>query len=311
MTQPHHGGSPQPDGRPGTGPQGPVDGSGQSPRPAQSGPGEADGVPRVPSAAVPPSPDPAAPVTESAWAQSAWERTGSQPAGTPPGPDQPAALSGPPTGTSPANAAQTNAAPAELAPGPPGSGQPGWAPPAGSPGWGQPPGQPGPDQAYPPAGADPAAPAGKPRKRRGVLIAAIALAVALVLCGGGGLAAFLLLRNSEPGPGAPDPVAAVDRFLTAVYNDQDATQASNLVCAEARDPDKIKKKVDEVRGYAQTYRNPRYRWDPPKVDQQSTEQARVSATVTMTTGDEKTAQQALAFTVLKKDSGWRVCEIAG
>jgi hypothetical protein len=152
---------------------------------------------------------------------------------------------------------------------------------------------------------------GKPRKRRGVLIASIVLAVALVLCGGGGLAAYLLLRDSEPGPGAADPAAAVEGFLTAVYSDQDATRATNLVCSEARDAAKITKKVAEVKGYAQTYREPRYRWDPPKVDQQTAEQAKVSATVTMTTSDEKTAQQPLTFTVLKKDSGWRVCEITG
>ncbi|MEV6368692.1 hypothetical protein AB0L86_17565 [Micromonospora musae] len=182
-------------------------------------------------------------------------------------------------------------------PGGPGAG------PAGYPG-----GQPGVPTGYPPAapGYQPPAP---PKKKRGVLIAAIALAVVLVLCVGGGVAAFLTLRNVETGEGANEPATAVDQFLTAVYKEQDAAKAASLVCASARDDDKIAAKVAEVEKYASAYQNPRFRWSAPKVDNRNADRATVSAKVTMTTSDEKVAEQELRFTVVQK-TGWWVCEVA-
>jgi hypothetical protein len=160
---------------------------------------------------------------------------------------------------------------------------------------------------YPPAGYPPTGE--PPRKRRGVIIASIALAVVLVLCGGGGTAAFFLLRNSESGEGAAEPVAAVEAFLTAVYTDKDAAKAASLVCAEARNEAELKKKVGEVDSYSKTYKSPRFKWTPPKVDNQNTERAIVSTKLTMTTADEKTADEQLRFTVIQK-TGWWVCEVA-
>jgi hypothetical protein len=151
-------------------------------------------------------------------------------------------------------------------------------------------------------------PAG-PSRKRGPLLASLTLAVVLLLCTGGGVAAFLTLRNTESGEGAPDPSVAVDDFLTAIYQDQDAAKAADLVCTAARDQDKIRAKVSEVEEYVATYQNPRFRWDTPTVDNETGDRATVTTTVTVTTADEKIADQDLRFTVIRK-TGWWVCEVA-
>ncbi|MDZ5441179.1 hypothetical protein U2F26_00330 [Micromonospora sp. 4G57] len=148
-----------------------------------------------------------------------------------------------------------------------------------------------------------------PKKRRGLLIASIALAAAILLCGGGGTAAFLTLRNTEDGQGAKEPAVAVDGFLTAVYKDRDARKAATFVCSAARDDKKIAGKVAEVQKYAAEYQNPRFRWTTPTVDNQTGDRATVTTKVTMTTADEKVADQELRFTVVRK-TGWWVCEVA-
>ncbi|WP_442932431.1 Rv0361 family membrane protein [Micromonospora sp. NBC_01699] len=190
-------------------------------------------------------------------------------------------------------------------PGQPVSGQPY----AGTPYPGQP--FPGPAQfgqpGYPPPPGYPL-PAQLPRKKRGLLIASIVLAVAVVLCGGGGLAAFLVLRSAETGQGAPSATAAVDGFLKAVYTEKDADKAASLVCSQANDRAAVVGKVDEVKKLSQTYKTPRFKWNPPKVDEQADDRAIVSVQLTMTTADEKTAEQQLKFTVIQK-TGWRVCEV--
>jgi hypothetical protein len=138
----------------------------------------------------------------------------------------------------------------------------------------------------------------------------LALALTLLLCGGGAVSAFLLLRNADNGGGAPDPATAVTRFLSAVYSEQDADAASELVCREARDDKKVTAKVEEVRGYARQYDAPQFRWATPSVASQDEERATVAVGLTMTTRDEKTAEQRLTFTVVKK-TGWWVCEVSG
>ncbi|KWV32149.1 Rv0361 family membrane protein [Micromonospora rifamycinica] len=146
-----------------------------------------------------------------------------------------------------------------------------------------------------------------PARRRGALVASLALAAAVVLCGGGTLA-FLALRDRESGAGAKEPTVAVDGFLTAVYQDRDAGRAADFVCAEARDQQKISAKVAEVQKYATTYTSPRFRWSTPTVDNQNGDRATVSTKLTMTTADEKIAEQQLRFTVVRK-TGWWVCEV--
>lgn len=161
----------------------------------------------------------------------------------------------------------------------------------------------------PPAGYPPYQGTVEPKKKRGLLIAAIALVVIMVLCVGGGAVAFLTLRNVEDGEGAKEPAVAVDEFLTAVYKDRDAAKATSRVCAASRDDEKIAAKVAEVEKYASEYQSPRFRWTTPKVDNQTGDRATVSTRVTMTTSDERVADQDLRFTVVQK-TGWWVCEVA-
>ncbi|WFE37263.1 hypothetical protein [Micromonospora sp. WMMD998] len=167
----------------------------------------------------------------------------------------------------------------------------------------------GPGQPAHAATPPPYPPGGGPRKRRSLLIVSIVLVAAVLLCGGGGTAAFLALRNSEGGRGAEEPQVAVDGFLKAVYQEQDAEKAATFVCSAARDDDRIAAKVAEVQKYAGQYQNPRFRWTNPTVDNQTGDRATVSTRVTMTTADEKVADQELRFTVVRK-TGWWVCEVA-
>lgn len=170
--------------------------------------------------------------------------------------------------------------------------------------------QPGsPEIPPPPSGYPPYQGTAAPKKKRGLLIAAIALVVIMVLCVGGGVVAFLTLRNAETGEGAKEPAIAVDEFLTAVYKDRDASKAADRVCAASRDDEKIAAKVAEVQKYASAHQNPRFRWTTPKVDNQTGDRATVSTRITMTTSDEKVADQDLRFTVVQK-TGWWVCEVA-
>jgi len=131
---------------------------------------------------------------------------------------------------------------------------------------------------------------------------------AVLLCGGGGLATFLLLRDTETGEGAAEPVAAVESFLDAVYVDQNAAAAAGLLCGAARDQRAVQDKIDEVQRYARTYPSPRYRWDPPKVEQQDAEKAIISTRLTVLTADDRSAEVQLRFTVVHQ-TGWWVCDV--
>ncbi|WP_436837461.1 Rv0361 family membrane protein [Micromonospora orduensis] len=195
--------------------------------------------------------------------------------------------------------------PTQAATGAPGPGGPGTTPPQAGPGGPTSSDIPAPPLGYPPyqGAAEP------PKKKRGLLIAVIALIVIMVLCVGGGVVAFLTLRNAESGEGAKEPAVAVDEFLTAIYKDRDAAKAASHVCAASRDDKKIAAKVAEVQKYASEYQNPRFRWTTPKVDNKTGDRATVSTRVTMTTADEKVADQDLRFTVVQK-TGWWVCEVA-
>jgi hypothetical protein len=145
--------------------------------------------------------------------------------------------------------------------------------------------------------------------KRGGLWVSLALAATLLLCAGGATSAYLLLRDAD-NPGSPDPATAVNRFLTAVYTQQDASAADDLVCREARDRTKLADRVNEIKAYSAGYQDPVFRWDEPAVSDSGEDRAKVSVQITMSTGDEKTAKQALDFTVIRK-TGWLVCEVSG
>ncbi|MFI7543035.1 hypothetical protein [Actinoplanes sp. NPDC049599] len=151
---------------------------------------------------------------------------------------------------------------------------------------------------------------GPPTKHKRPFWVAAALVLTLLIFGGGTLSAYLLLRDAESGKGAPDPATAVNRFMTAVYTQQDPAAAGEAVCREARDEEQLKARVDQIKGYANEYDAPSFRWNDPAVSGQTDERATVGVQLTMTTDDEKTAQQQLTFTVIRK-TGWLVCDVTG
>lgn len=177
---------------------------------------------------------------------------------------------------------------------------------------------PGPDPSFPPPQGSPHSPppadtersAAPPsgRRGRGGLLRWLALLAAMML-GLGGLGAWLLLRDTDR-DGAEDPVVATQEFLQAVYGDHDSATAASRVCSEARDEAAISTKIDEIRTYQQSYLDPRYTWSSPEVLDETGGLAIVGVTVTMTTGDEKTASLNLSLAVLDKDPhGWWVCNL--
>ncbi|GAA3932106.1 Rv0361 family membrane protein [Actinoplanes auranticolor] len=149
-----------------------------------------------------------------------------------------------------------------------------------------------------------------PPKHKRPFWVAVALVLTLLIFGGGTVSAYLLLRNAESGKGAPDPATAVNRFMTAIYTQQDPRTAGDVVCREARDEKKLEARVEQIKGYANEYDAPSFRWNDPAVSGQTDERATVGVQLTMSTDDEKTAQQQLTFTVVRK-TGWLVCDVTG
>ena len=149
----------------------------------------------------------------------------------------------------------------------------------------------------------------RPRHKRPFWIA-VALLLTLLIFTGGAISAYLLLRDAQSGEGAPDPASAVNEFMTAVYTQQDPAAAEEVVCSEAHDERKLKARVDQIKGYADEYDAPSFSWNDPAVSEQTDDRATVGVQLTMTTDDEKTAQQQLTFTVIRK-TGWLVCDVNG
>ena len=163
--------------------------------------------------------------------------------------------------------------------------------------------------AVPPPWQVPLKPDADDRRRKTGLWLSVALTTTLLLCGGGAFSAYLLLRDAGGG-GAPDPATAVNEFMTAVYTRQDAAAADELVCREARDSSRLAARVSQIKGLANEYDGPTFRWNEPTVSAQTDDRATVSVQLTLSTDDEKTAEQQLTFTTVHK-TGWLVCEISG
>jgi flagellar basal body-associated protein FliL len=153
------------------------------------------------------------------------------------------------------------------------------------------------------------APPPEAKKSRSGLWVSLALTVILLLCGGGAISAYFLISNADTGKGAPDPATAVNQFLTAVYSQQDATTAEGLVCRDARDAAKLSARVDQIKDMSSQYENPTFRWDDPAVSDQTDDHATVTVQLTLSTDDEKSANQTLTFTTTHK-TGWLVCDIS-
>ncbi len=164
------------------------------------------------------------------------------------------------------------------------------------------PGQPDPIWAGPPAER-------RDSNRRSTVYLTLAFAATLLLCGGGAVSAYLLVRDSETG-GAPDPATAVNRFLTAVYTQQDPTAARDLVCGKSRDESKLATRVQQISAYAHAHDGAVFRWDEPVLARGNEEKAELTVRVVMSTADERTAAQSLEVTVIRK-TGWLVCEVSG
>jgi hypothetical protein len=135
----------------------------------------------------------------------------------------------------------------------------------------------------------------------------VAVAVVLV-CGGAGTGIYLATQNNSGGKGQASAVEAVQGFLTAVYQDMDATKAATFVCKTSRDKAKLTKKINEIQQQNATYDTPKYAWTPPATDETKTNEAVLSSTLTLTTANEQTAIQKLRF-VATKNNGWWVCEV--
>lgn len=138
---------------------------------------------------------------------------------------------------------------------------------------------------------------------------AVIAVVTVLLLGGAGFGAWLLLRDDRGG--AVTAVDAVEAFLRAVYLDRNAAAASSLVCSEARDEESIAAKIDTIRAYADTYLSPRFTWSGPTVVDRGEGSVVVEVRVTMITEDERTADQTLHITVVDKgrEGGWWVCDV--
>ena len=167
-----------------------------------------------------------------------------------------------------------------------------------------------PARAVRPASPGVPAAAAAPKKSAALLIASLALAV--------GRAALRRRRHgrvparcatAEDGQGAKEPAVAVDGFLTAVYQDRDADRGGRVRLR--RRPATTRRSPRRSPRWRSTPRSTRTRGSAgprPKVDNQTGDRATVSTRLTMTTADEKVAEQELRFTVVQK-TGWWVCEV--
>jgi len=158
---------------------------------------------------------------------------------------------------------------------------------------------------YPPqVGLPPATP---PKKKRGLMITMIVLAVALVLCGGGSATAWYLLQGAD-GKGQATPVEAVNLFLTAVYKEKNVEAANKYVCSSARNKQDLSNRIKEIREYDDRYKSPTYTWPTPNIDEQKEQTASLSVPVKVTTSDDRVAEIKLKI-IAVNDDGWWVCEI--
>lgn len=154
----------------------------------------------------------------------------------------------------------------------------------------------------------PVAPVPPPKKRhKGLIITAIVLGVLLLLCGAGGVAAYVLLNGGE-GKGADTASTAAQEFLTAIYKERNATKAEALVCKEARDRKAIDSKIKELEDKQEQLKSPAYTWDTIKVENQTETRGESTITIKLTTSDEKVAEQTVKLELVKRD-GWFVCEV--
>ena len=143
-----------------------------------------------------------------------------------------------------------------------------------------------------------------PRPRRRMLGVVVA-AIALVVIAGGVAGAWLLVGPSMRGDETPE--AAVNGFLTGIYETRDAGDAGRHVCERARDDAELDRIVFEVRQHAEAFTAARTTWEPPTVRTEG-RSATADVTLTMTTLNEQVATRAITL-LLVDDRGWWVCDV--
>jgi hypothetical protein len=145
------------------------------------------------------------------------------------------------------------------------------------------------------------------KKGHGGLFVTLVLVAIMVLCGGVATTAYVVTTH-QSGTGQSNPTVAVDRFLTAVYVHQSATEAEKYVCEQANDSTAIAAKVDQARALSSRYDDPTFSWTFGTVTNQSSTEATVTAELAVTTADERRAAQKISFTTVQ-NHGWWVCDV--
>jgi hypothetical protein len=131
------------------------------------------------------------------------------------------------------------------------------------------------------------------------------LALAVVLCGGGGTTAFIVVQDRQA-RGGDEPRDAIEGFLEQVFTHHSAAGAAQYVCPRSRDPEHLNELVSRVAEFQGRYNEPRTRWAYPTVERDG-RTAEVTVTLTLTTADEQVSNRDVRL-MLVEIRGWWVCD---
>ena len=129
--------------------------------------------------------------------------------------------------------------------------------------------------------------------------------------GGGALALVVVLVvvaviAFSGGGGAASPTEAVDKYLTAVFKDKDASAARDYVCAaqqnsENTDPEKIQGEFKSGGSSISVT------WSTPTEVSKTGDKAKVSTNMTMTLNGD--SQPLKSTWDVVDESGWKICDV--
>jgi type II secretory pathway pseudopilin PulG len=129
----------------------------------------------------------------------------------------------------------------------------------------------------------------------------------LVALVGVGVVTTSVIAGLPSSSGANTPEQAVDGFLAAIYETQDARAAGRFVCERARDDAELDRIVLRVSQQAEEYPGSRTTWAYPPIRREG-RTAAAEVTLTLTTANEQVASRELTF-LLVDDGGWWVCDV--